>query len=108
MSNDPKGDEQVEEFIEEVYSTLCGWDKCEDCVYLRKTLEIINDLRLENLRLRKEYVDTFLDGLEGNKKVISVFLPIETAIDAASWGNNEDVHLNNIHISCLNALENNG
>jgi hypothetical protein len=98
----------MEEFIEQAYSTLCGWDKCEDCVYLRKALGIINDLRLENLRLRKEYVDTFLKNLEGNEKAINVLLPIETVMDAANWGINDDIHLNNIHISCINALGNNG
>lgn len=97
----------MEEFIDQAYSSLCEWKKCEDCMHLRKALNIIKDLRIENLRLHKEYVDTFFNGLEGDEKVISVFLPIETVIDAANWGNNEDVHLNNIHISCLNALENN-
>jgi hypothetical protein len=100
----------MEEFIEEAYSTLCGWGGCKDCVHLRKALEIINDLRLENLRLRKEYVDTFLKNLEGNEKVINILLPIETVMDAANWGaimTYDDVHMNNIHISCINALENN-
>jgi len=96
----------MEEFIEEARSTLCGWDGCEDCVYLRKSLNIIESLIKQNVCLRQEYVDTFLSQMEGNSEVSAVLLPIETIVDAANWGENEDIHLNNIHLACIKCLRN--
>jgi hypothetical protein len=45
--------ESTTDLIERATDTLCGWDRCSDCMVLRETIAEIHKLRSETFKLAK-------------------------------------------------------